>query len=254
MYGAIVGDLAGSIYEFDQTKGIYNPNKKILLEDQSFYSDDTILTIAIADAILSGGNYEDYLRKYINEYKDYKPDFKPYFKSSFSPGLIKWSNGNYIGNSTGNGAMMRVSPIGYLFNSEEEVINNAYLSCLPSHNSKEATECSIIIALIIYYFRQGLSKEEVFKKLKLNPIYKPFERFNRTCYETINNCLYILYNSKDFNSSIINAVNMGGDTDTNACIVGSMAEALYGIDDELISQVDSKLPNEFVRTLKKIYK
>ena len=167
MYGAIVGDLAGSIYEFDQTKVIYNPNKKILLEDRSFYSDDTILTIAIMDAILSGGNYEDYLRKYINEYKDYKPDFEPYFKLSFSPGLIKWSNGSYIGNSTGNGAMMRVSPIGYLFNSEEEVINNAYLSCLPSHNSKEATECSIIIALIIYYFRQGLSKEEVFSPLIL---------------------------------------------------------------------------------------
>ena len=254
MYGAIIGDLAGSIYEFDQIKGIHYPNKKILLEDQSFFSDDTILTIAIMDAIINNGNYEDYLRKYINNYKDYKPDFKPYFNSSFSPGIIKWSNGSYMGTSTGNGAMMRVSPVGYLFNNEEDVINNAFLSCIPSHNSKEATECSIKIALIIYYLRQGLSKEEVFKKMNINPIYRPFNRFNKTCYETINNCLYVLYNSKDFNSSIINAVNMGGDTDTNACIVGSIAEAIYGVSDELISQVDSKIPNDFVKTLKKVYR
>ena len=90
--------------------------------------------------------------------------------------------------------------------------------------------------------------------MKLNPIYKPFEKFNKTCYETINNCLYALYNSKDFSSSIINTVNMGGDTDTNACIVGSMAEALYGIDDKYIDIVNSKLPNSFVKTLKKVYK
>ncbi len=254
MYGAIIGDLAGSIYEFDQIKGVHYPNKKILLEDQSFYSDDTILTIAILDAIINNGNYEDYLRRYINEYKNYKPGFEPYFKSSFSPGIIKWSKGSYMGNSTGNGAMMRVSPVGYLFNNEIDVIKNAFLSCIPTHNSREATDCAIKIALIIYYLKHGLSKEEIFKKMNLNPVYKPFNSFNKTCYETINNCLYVLYNSSDFESSIINAVNMGGDTDTNACIVGSMAEAMYGISDDYISIVDSKLPDEFVRTLKKFYK
>ena len=91
MYGAIVGDLAGSIYEFDQLKKVHRVQMNNLIEDNAFYSDDTILTIATLDATLNNKDYDYYLRKYIQEYSEYKPDFNPYFKSSFSPNLIKWS-------------------------------------------------------------------------------------------------------------------------------------------------------------------
>lgn len=252
MYGAIIGDLAGSVYEFEQVKKVQSIKIDNIIEDNSFYSDDTILTIAILDAIKNDQDYERYLKYYINKYSNYKPNVKPYFEHPFSPGTMKWAKESCQGVSSGNGAMMRISPVGYLFDSEEEVIQNAKLATIPSHNTDEAIECATIIALIIYYARNGLSKEEIFKKLHLTVKYKPFEKFNYTCSETIDNCLYALYISNDFSESIKNTLLMGGDTDTNACIVGSMAEALYGIDDSLKKQMEDKIPKEFVRILHKV--
>ena len=252
MYGAIIGDLAGSIYEYEQTKEIKNVTIDRIINNNSFYSDDTILTIAILDAIQNNKDYNKYLRDYIKKYKDYHPNFSPYFKTAFSPNLIKWSETLKEGTSSGNGAMMRISPVGYMFNTEEEVISNAKLATIPSHNSASAISSATTIALIIYYFRQGLTKEEVFTKLHLNPQYKPFTKFNITCDETINNCLYVLYTSSSFEDAITKAIHMGGDTDTNAAIVGSMAESLYGVSEELKKEAEKHLPQEFVLTLKNI--
>ena len=249
MYGAIVGDLAGSIYEFDQLKKIHKVQMSNLIEDNAFYSDDTILTIAILDAILNNKDYDYYLRKYIQEYSDYKPDFNPYFKLSFSPNLIKWSISNVIGASHGNGAMMRISPVGYMFDSEIDVIKNARLATIPSHNSNEAINSATKVALIIYYARKGYTKDEIFKMLNIDIKYIPFTKFNMTCEETIGNCLYALYNSNSFEDAIRKTLLMGGDTDTNCAIVGSMAEAMYGINNELIEQVNEKIPENFVKIL-----
>lgn len=251
MYGAIIGDLAGSIYEFNQTKEVKNIIINNIIEDNAFYSDDTILTIAILDAIKNNGDYGYYLRKYINDYNDYHPDFKPYFKGPFSPNMVKWAKSDIVGTSIGNGAMMRISPVGYLFNSEDEVRTNAQLATIPSHNTEEAITCATIVALLIYYFRNGLSKEEAFSRLNIVPTYKEFTKFNLTCSETINNCLYVIYNTNSFEEAIRSIIYMGGDTDTNACIVGSIAESLYGIDKELIEKANSKLPEEFINVLKK---
>lgn len=151
----------------------------------------------------------------------------------------------------GNGAMMRISPVGFMFDNEKDVIENARLATIPSHNSVEAINAATKIALIIFYFRQGLTKEEVYNKLQIELKYEPFKKFNVTCNETIDNCLYVLYNSTGFEDAIQKAVLLGGDTDTNACIVGSMAEALYGVNDELIQMVNIKLPDEFKRVLSK---
>lgn len=87
MYGAIIGDLAGSIYEYNQLKQVKPIYMNKVIEKNAFYSDDTILTVAI----LHDQNYEKYLRKYIKNYSNYTPDFRPYFKTSFSPKMIKWS-------------------------------------------------------------------------------------------------------------------------------------------------------------------
>ncbi len=249
MWGAIIGDLAGSVYEYEQTKHILKLNPDILISEKSFYSDDTILTIAILDAILNNKDYTFYLKKYAKDYMNYKPGFFPYFKGIFSPGFTKWSQGGQIGNSIGNGAMMRISPIGYLFNTEKEVIENSINATIPSHNSTEAVNSAIIVSLVIYYARVGLSKEEIIKKLNLKYEYKPFTKFNVTCNETINNCLYALFNTNTFDDALKEVISYGGDTDTNACIVGSMAEALYKIPNEHIKEAKKKIPIEFVKLL-----
>lgn len=254
MYGAIIGDLAGSIYEYEQLSGIKSIHVDKLISENAFFSDDTILTIAILDAILNDCYYDKYIRAYIEKYKDYKPSFSPYFKSSFSPGLIKWSKGNFVGQSTGNGALMRISPVGYMFNSYDDVVSNAFLATSPSHNSNEAIESAKTVALIIFYLRCGMNIQDIFKKMNIYVSYNPFEKFNTTCSETLGNCLYALSQSCSFEEAIKNALMMGGDTDTNACIVGSMAEALYGVDEDLKSIVDDKIPKEFVKILRKGYR
>jgi len=257
MWGAIIGDLAGSIHEYEQVRKI----KRIicdqkLIVDNSFYSDDTILTIAILEAILNNKDYEFYLKKYGNKFKNYKPSITPYFKHPFSPGYVNWLEENKIGNSTGNGAMMRISPVAYLFNTEKDVLENVYKATVPSHNSDEAIRCASIVAKVIYYARSGIDKKEILNRIKTDIVVslKPFDKFNTTCYHTISNCLYCLFYSDSFTDAIRNVVSLGGDTDTNACIVGSMAEALYGVDNELIVSAKEKLPQDFIDILDKGYK
>jgi len=203
---------------------------------------------------LNNVNYETKLKEYALVYGGKIPKDIPYFKTMFSPGFTKWAKGNFQGDSGGNGAMMRVSPVGYLFNTEEDVIKNAKLATIPSHNSKVAIESAKIIALIIYYARLGLDKHEIINKLNLK-IRKPkLTKFNYTCTDTIDLCLYSLFNSKSFEESIRIAISFGGDTDTNACIVGSMAEALYGIDESLKELALTKLTKKFVDILNKVYR
>ncbi len=253
MLGAIIGDLAGSIYEFGQIKKVTPIKVNNIIEEDSFISDDTILTIAIADAILNNASYEEKIKEYAIKYGDLLPQNIPYFKTIFSPDFTKWVNSDIQGESCGNGAMMRISPVGYLFDNEEDVLRNAYLATIPSHNSIEAINGAQLVSLIILYARQGLSKEDIITKLDLK-IKKPkIEKFNYNCADTIDVCLYSLFQANTFVDSIKRAISFGGDTDTNACIVGSMAEAMYGINEELKLKALSKLPSEFVEILNKSY-
>ncbi len=253
MWGAVIGDLAGSIYEFEQLKGIKNIQIQEIIPPKAFFSDDTILTIAIAEAIQNDKDYEKYLRKYGHEYKNYKPEFKPYFKTSFSPGYIKWLESSKEGTSCGNGAMMRISPIGYYFQTEQEVKENSRLATIPSHNSKEAIVYSTLIALIIFYAKQGKKKEEILDKLGLKLQYKKFDKFNTTCSQTFNNCIYAAFTSNSFEESISNIISYGGDTDTNACITGALSEALYGINPQLIEKAKGYIPKKFSLILENEY-
>lgn len=253
MWGAIIGDLAGSVYEYDQLKKVTSVSVEDLITEKSFYSDDTILTIALLDAIMNDGDYNKYLRIYGNKYKALKPKAEKYFDKMFSPGFIKWLGENTLGNSVGNGAMMRISPVGYMFNTEEDIVKNCKLATIPSHNTKEAIDSATVVALIIYYARKGLNKEEIIKKLGIKLKYQKFYTFNYRCCDTIDNCLYALFTSENFRESIKKVISYGGDTDTNACIVGSMAEAMYGVDNELIEEVRKKLPSNFLYVLDRGY-
>ena len=254
MWGAVIGDLAGSVYEFSQIKEVSSVEIDELIKEESFFSDDTILTVAIADCLLHDRDYDKYLREYGNKFISYRPDVTPYFKTSFSPGFIKWLKSSEVGFSIGNGAMMRISPVGYMCDSLEEVEEESKKACIPSHNSSDAINCSKIVASIIYLARNGYSKSEIIELLELDFSYKPFAKFNYTCNDTIGNCLYALFTSESFEDAIKKVISYGGDTDTNACIVGSMAEALYGVEDRLVEQAKEKIPKEFVKVLEKAYK
>ena len=135
--------------------------------------------------------------------------------------------------------------------SDEEVRENAYLATIPSHNSQDAIECATIVALMIFYFRNGLTKENVFDKLNLCIKYVPFLKFNTTCKETLGNCLYAIYMSESFEDAIRKVLLMGGDTDINACIVGSVAKALYGMSETQKEESLDNLPDEFKKNFKK---
>lgn len=254
MYGNIIGDLAGSIYEYEQTSKVSNITIDELIKENSFFSDDTILTIALIDAILNNKGYEEKLREYGLKYENFvKPDM-PYFEKTFSPSFTKWLHGSFEGKSCGNGAMMRVAPIGYLFNSLEEVEKQVKLATIPSHNSKEAIDCATIVAKIIFLARKGHSKEDIIKKLDIVLIEKEIKEFNYTCLSTIDICLYSLFTTNCFEDAIKKVLSYGGDTDTNACIVGGMAEAMYGLDEQYVKDVDKKIPEKFKKILKKAYK
>lgn len=254
MWGSIIGDLAGSVYEFSQVKEVTPVVVDELIRDDAFYSDDTILMVAIIDAILNDRDYNKYLKQYGLEFIDYKPDVSSYFKTSFSPGFIKWLKGNEEGLSMGNGAMMRIAPVGYLFNDLDTVREESEKATIPSHNNSDSIKCAQVVASIIYLARSGYSKEEIIELLDLDISFKPFPKFNYTCSDTIGNCLYALFTTDSFENALREVISYGGDTDTNACIVGGMAEAFYGVDQSLVDKAREKVPEKFVKVLEKAYK
>lgn len=273
MYGAIIGDIVGSIYEYDEfnnsEKGIINLEKRLeiltkkdLIEENCFFSDDTILTIAILDSILNGFSYSDKLKEYGLKYGTDRLNKPNYFEYMFSSGFTQWCKGEKEGNSIGNGCMMRIAPIGFLYNSLEEVEKNSKLATIPSHNSERAIRASKVVSSVIYLARTGSSKTEIIEFLKdsyninleynLEELQKTY-LFDATC-NVLEICLYILLLSNDYETAIRNAISIGGDTDTIACIVGGMAEALYGVPQYLIKIAKTKLPSIFNELLEIGYK
>jgi ADP-ribosylglycohydrolase len=258
MWGAVIGDIAGSIYERAQHRKVSPVVMVDLITPTSYYSDDTILTIAIYDAILNNADYGDALRAYGRKFMHYWPNSPNLAvqvpRGAFSQGFTSWVNGETDGKSMGNGAMMRISGVGKMFSSEKDVLENARLATIPSHNSQSAVECAQKVALTIFYARMGMTKEWIRRKLGFEVIeFRPFERFNRTCNETITNCMYALFESVNFEDAVRHVIGFGGDTDTNGAIVGAMAEALYGVPEYLVRQARKKIPKEFSQLLDLAY-
>lgn len=266
MLGAIIGDVAGSSYEIEEMR-YYKENKmsrpyeeKIKILDRSIklfnenssVTDDSILTFSIYDAIVNGNcSYEKYLKEYG------KREIKLY-GSRFGKGFVNWLNGNYQGDSYGNGASMRISPVGYLFNDLEEVKKQAKLATIPSHNSTEAIMGAECIATSIYLLRNGYNKEQLKEYINKNyydlnydlEILQRTYKFSSKTIETVPHALYIFLISNDFEDSIRKAISIGGDTDTIACIVGSLSEAYYGIDQELKEKVKPYLKDYMLDLVK----
>ena len=274
MLGAIIGDVAGSFIEVLEIQGrntidrhrSFGERVKVLDKNTSLFgeysscTDDSILTVAIWDAIVNGNcEYEKYLRKY--GLREINNGVDLYGRSRFGSGFVAWLESNYQGQSYGNGAAMRISPVGYLFDFLDEVKEQARLATIPSHNHPDAIKGAEAVAVTIFLLRTGHSKEEVYDYIKsnyydLNYDLEDLQRnyvFSSKSSESVPQALYVFFQSNGFEDSIRKALSIGGDSDTIACIVGSISESYYGISDELKCEVKPYIKDYMLPLVEKRY-
>lgn len=248
MLGAIIGDIVGSRFEFNNT----NSMNFELFTDESTYTDDTICTVAIADAILNGKSYKDSLLEWCRKY----PNPKGAYGGSFAEWIHSADPQPY--NSFGNGSAMRVSSIGWAFDNYQEVLRQAKLSAEVSHNHPEGIKGAQCVADLIYHLRTGkIDKEAVKRCIKHSFGYdipsidqiRETNEFNETCQGTIPQAISCFLEGKDFEEVIRLAISIGGDSDTIGAIAGSIAEAYYKIPDNIAVIAVSKLPDDMFLVL-----
>jgi ADP-ribosylglycohydrolase len=225
MKGAIAGDIIGSHWEFLSNKDRNFP----LFGEHYYYTDDTILTLAVAETLLDGTGYEDSLVKWSRRYphQAWGIRYKSWFRSD--------DRAPY--NSFGNGSAMRVSAVGWAFETLEETEREAERSAEVTHNHPEGIKGARSVAAAIFMARNGSSKSEIREYLERRYGYdlsrryadiQPGYLFDGTCQGSVPEALIAFLDSTDFEDTIRNAVALGGDADTQACIAGSVAEAFYG--------------------------
>lgn len=251
MLGAIIGDIVGSPYEFANTSNPRFP----LFSKRSSFTDDTICTIAVADALLRGSDFGETLREWCLRY----PNPMGGYGGSFSAWLRSDNPQPY--NSWGNGAAMRVSPVGWAFSSEAETLRAALASAAPTHNHVEGLIGASVVARAIYRLRTmnrpSFLNEEVadlvvasYGEDRLHHL-PARGAFDETCQGCVPLAFAICAQSSGFEEAIRKAVLWGGDSDTLAAIVGSLAEARWGIPDYIREKALSMLPSEMVDVIKK---
>lgn len=245
LYGAIIGDIAGSKYEFNNIK--YKPDT--ILDNDCFFTDDTVMTIAIANALITGNTYGDEMRAWGQAYpgKGYGGNFQMWLDNP--------SMGAY--NSFGNGSAMRVSPVAYVAENILEVKQMAKLTALPTHNHPEGIKGARAVAALIYLAKTGYSKERMIDyvetvfgyEIKSCNEIRPTYEFNETCQDTVPQAISAFIDSDNFEDCIKLAISLGGDSDTLAAIAGSIAEAYYGIPRRLTDKCEQYLPVEMLKVL-----
>ena len=247
MLGAMIGDIVGSVYEWHNIKTKDFP----LFSKRSFFTDDTVLTAATAQAILCGLDfaeaYQDFARRYPG--RGYGGNFSQWI----------WREDPQPYNSWGNGSAMRVSPVGFAFNDKETVLAMARRSAEVTHNHPEGIKGAQSTALAIYMGRQGASKEEIREEIgdrfgynldrTLDEI-RPGYTFDVSCQGSVSEAIIAFLESTDYEDAIRNAISLGGDSDTIACITGGIAQAFYGgVPQPIKEKGMSCLPEEFIGIL-----
>lgn len=272
MLGAIIGDVAGSTYEKDEilafkskTKIPYEERIKILdknvslFKKDSIYTDDTCLTVAIADALLNDRNYELYLKEY--GLKEHEKGLDLYGRSRFGSGFIEWLHNKGRSDSYGNGCAMRISSIPFYLDDLSEIRKEVCNATIPSHNCKESISCALAVSDAIYMAKNKCSKEEIKKHIENNYFSLEYDlehlqrnyKFTSKSYESVPLGIYAFLISNDFEDGIRKAISIGGDADTIACIAGSILEAYYGIPEKIKNDVLKYIPNEFKEVINKMY-
>ena len=248
MLGAIIGDIVGSRFEFNNTKS----ESFKLFTDECSFTDDTICTVAVADAILNGKSYQDSIHGWCRKY--------PHPMGGYGGSFARWmqSDNPEPYNSFGNGSAMRVSPVGWLFNDETEVEFEAAKSAEVTHDHPEGIKGAQVIAMCIYLLRNGADKPYIEQFVRNEygaiPTPHPFSNpFDETCMNAVPVSVYCFLQSKDFEDAIRRAMIIGGDSDTIGAITGSLAEAYYGIPEPIKEAAMSYLSSDMRKIVEQFY-
>lgn len=244
MLGAIAGDIIGSVYESDNIKTKEFP----LFDPRCHFTDDTVLTVALADAILNERVYSTFMKSYVHRYPN----------AGYGASFYRWalSTGDQPYHSYGNGAAMRISPVGWAFDRLEEILEKARQFTEVTHNHPEGIKGAQAIAAAIFLARTGRSKEEIRSYIETTFHYdlsrtldeiRPRYVFDASCQGTVPQAIRAFLESRDFEDAIRNAISIGGDSDTLACIAGGIAEAFYGGVPRLISEKVWEILDEDLR-------
>ena len=242
MIGAIAGDIIGSVYEHHPVKTKDFP----LFGSMSRFTDDTVMTVAVADAILTGRPYVESIREIGRRYPD----------AGYGGTFIRWLHSDDAEpyNSWGNGAAMRVSPVGFAGTSEAQVLSHAKMTAEISHNHPEGIRGAHATALAIFLARKGALKEQIRARISDEFSYdmnrtvddiRPKYKFDVSCQGTVPEAIIAFLDSRSYVDAVRNAVSLGGDSDTLACIAGGIAEAFYGgVTDDIVDEVKKRLTPE----------
>ena len=251
MWGDIAGDIIGSRHEF-----LHPPTKSVnfgpLFTLDCEFTDDTILTVATAEAIL--GQQGDETPRYREAYLKWGREYPSSYGGRFQTWLMSDHPEPY--NSFGNGSAMRVSPIGWAFADLDETIKQAALSASPSHNHPEGIKGAVAVAHAIFLARHGIDKLDIQQTIDSEYGYdlqrsvdqiRPTYTFDETCQRTVPEAIIAFLESEDYESAVRLAISLGGDADTLACITGSIAEAFYGgVPDEIVGNSRAILPQRMI--------
>lgn len=245
MIGAIIGDIVGSRFEFNN----HRSKDFELFTDECFVTDDSIMTIAVAKALMeSKEDYSDLGEKAVKCMQELG---RPYPDCGYGGSFYHWiySDNPKPYNSFGNGAAMRVSPVGWVAKTPLQAVILARKVTEISHNHPEGIKGAVATAMAIYMAQNGKSKEEIREYIgrefyeinfTLDEIRETYQ-FNETCQDTVPQALQAFYESTSFEDAIRNAISIGGDSDTLAAITGGVAEAYWGIPNSLINKAKKYL-------------
>lgn len=249
MYGAILGDIIGSPFEFD--RGDKTKNFDLFSEGCGF-TDDSVMTIAVGEALLAVGP-EAAVKKIEDAVASNMQDWgKRYPHAGYGGSFRHWlkENNPKPYGSYGNGSAMRVSAVGWLYDSMERTREVARATANVTHNHPEGIKGAESTASAIYMARNGSSKEEIKTYIEREFHYdlsrtldniRTYYHHVESCQETVPEAIIAFLESKDFEDAIRNAVSLGGDTDTLGAITGSIAEAYFGISETLISECRNRI-------------
>ncbi|MGC9328643.1 MAG: ADP-ribosylglycohydrolase family protein [Candidatus Hinthialibacter sp.] len=252
MIGAIAGDVIGSVYEWNNIK----TTEFELFREDCFFTDDTVLTVAVANSILTGEDYASSMKRIGRRYPhaDYGGHFRGWLLSEDTAPYNSW----------GNGSAMRVSPVGFAFDTLETVLEEAKKSAEVTHNHPEGIKGAQATAAAIFLARSGQSKEYMKEYIESKFDYdlstsiddiRPAYQFDVSCQGSVPPAMRAFLESDDFESAIRLAISIGGDSDTLACITGGVAQAFYGGPPEfIVNETKSRLTPDLLEIVEKFEK
>lgn len=252
MRGAIAGDIIGSVYENEPVKQKTFP----LFGRESRFTDDTVLTVAIADSLLSGKSYAASMKQWGRRYP----------LAGYGQNFYQWlmSRCSVAYNSFGNGSAMRISPIGWAFDDLDRTLLEAQKSAEVTHNHPEGIKGAQAVAGSIFMCRQGKTKKEIkewaenfsgYDLDRTTDAIRPDYKFEVSCQLSVPEAIICFLESDSFESAVRLAVSLGGDADTQACISGALAHAFYKeLPEEIVNETEKRLPDNMKAILQEFEK